>query len=396
MNHDDALSNSMFDLPDQVKKSTAIEQVADLDFAIEQATSSVGTLAATEDYQARQVSVEKAQSLATPVVDNFLPSPNRLLVLGSLGLVGALAVGAVASTLLTYRTTVKTQAVVQPVGEIQPVQSGEGGVVDTIFVQEYDTLESGQVIAAFKNSSLQEDFAQAEAQIAGTEERIGQVDGQLQALERRRLAESAWVQQLTVGGTGNGLPQFEYSKRRLLEYRSDLEAQLSIKRSKLEKIQQQIDDLTIRASQAGNIYDLQLSRLGQTVSSNETIAKIVSNKANLEITALVPETQIENVEVGQPVRMNLSRCASFRMGTFRGNITSIEPLQPDVTADLAKSENIAQNSYRITAESSEQRLQSGSRTCELLPGMEGELTIIAKQEKLIDFFLRKLRFKTNV
>ena len=114
MKYDDASSNSMFDLPLEAIKSAAIQPVSDVDFAIERTDRSVdvsdlalkrseslvGTLAATQNYQSRQTSSsEEFQSLTPPVVTNFLPSPNRLLVFGSLGLVGALSLGAVASAI---------------------------------------------------------------------------------------------------------------------------------------------------------------------------------------------------------------------------------------------------------------------------------------------------------
>ncbi len=398
MNHDDAFSNSMFDLPVKATKSTSIEPVTDIDLAIEQAKSPVGTLAATQDYQSRQVSVEKSQSLASSVVDNFLPSPNRFIMLGGLGLVAALGIGGVAANFMTYRTTVKAQAVVQPVGDVQVIQSGMGGVVETILVQEYDTLKPDQVIISFENSPLQNKLLQIEARIAGTEERIFQVDGQLKTLERRRLAESTWLQQLTTSGLGigGGAAQFEYSKARLLEYRNDLATQLQGERDQLKQAQQQIDNLIIRSPAAGSIYDLQLDKLGQTVNANETIAKLVPDGVDLEIKALIPDTQIKNVEVGYPTQMKLSQCASFSFGALEGQVTSVEPLQPDADTDLVKSKDIPQNSYIVTINAPEKSLQSGSRICEVLPGMKGELKIMANQEKLMNFFLRKLRFKTNV
>ncbi len=94
--------------------------------------------------------------------------------------------------------------------------------------------------------------------------------------------------------------------------------------------------------------------------------------------------------------MNLAKCEAFSFGSLQGEVSSVEPVQPNTETSLVKSKDIPQNSYIVTIDTPEQALQSGSRTCEVLPGMEGELKIIAKQEKLMDFFLRKLRFKTNV
>ena len=97
MKYDDASPNSMFDLPLEAIKSAAIQPVTDTDLVIQRTDRSVnvgdlalkrsepfvGTLAATQNYQSRQTTFsEEFQSAATPVVNNFLPSPNHLLVFG--------------------------------------------------------------------------------------------------------------------------------------------------------------------------------------------------------------------------------------------------------------------------------------------------------------------------
>ncbi|MFG6101356.1 HlyD family efflux transporter periplasmic adaptor subunit [Leptothoe sp. EHU-05/26/07-4] len=399
MKYDDAISNSMFELPSQIKKTTAIESVTDIELVIEQAKSPLGTLPAKQEYQARQTSVEEAQSLASPVVDDFLPSPNRLLIFGGLGLASLLGIGAFASTLITYNTTVKAEAVVEPIGDIRSVKAGMGGVVDKILVKDYDSLKPDQEIATLKNTTLLAKATRIKTQLVGIEERLAQVEGQLSSLEQRRIAESSWLKQLVPGGIGtnNNLPQFEYSKNMLLEYQKNLTSQLKQEQKELEQTQQLIDSLTIRAPQAGTVYDLDLERLGQTVASDEPIAKVISNETGLVIKALLPNNDIQNIEIGHPTKLHLPKCAAFRFGSLPGQISLIESAQTDVATDLVKSDNLSDTSHIVTVEATEQALQAvGSEACELLPGMEGELTIITGQEKLFNFFLRKLRFSSNI
>ncbi|ESA36447.1 secretion protein [Leptolyngbya sp. Heron Island J] len=396
--NNDASSKGMFDLPIQPKKSTAIEPEADMDLAIEHVKSSVGTLAATQNYPDRSSAGEKPQSSKSPVVENFLPSPNRLLALGSLGLVGALGVGAGASTLIPYRTTVNVQAMVEPVENVQSIQSGLGGVVDAIYVQEHDTIQPGQEIATFRNAALQAEVDQIKAKIAGTEEHITQIDSQLNALKKRRSAETNWLQQLTIEGVEDdkNSSQYNASKEWLLRHRNDLETQLRENRNELAKAEQQIDNLTIRAAHAGSIYQLGLNRPGQIVSANETIANVVPDGAALEIQALVPATQIDTVEIGAPTRMHLASCAFLSFGSLQGQVTSVEPVQTDAAITPNPSATRSEPAYLVTVETSSKNLQSGSRTCELLPGMEGELKIITQQEQLLTFILRRLRLKTSI
>ena len=399
MKHDDSSSSSMFDMSSQTKKSTAIEPSADMDFIVELTKPPTGILAPTQDYQSRQASAETAQSSASPTVESFLPSPNRFLVLGGLGLLCTLAIGAMASTVLTHTTTVKAQAVVVPVGDVQPIQSGNGGVVDTIFVKEYDSLTAGQIIASFENPSVRAKVDRVKAQIAGTEEHIVQIEGQLSALERRRLAEVTWLEQLTPGGVGvgNNLPQFEYSKRLLLAHQGRLETELDEEFEQLVQAQQEVENLTVRSPEAGTIYNLELKKLGQTFRPDETVAQLTSNGERLEIRALVPDTEIRNIEVGHPTKLTLSKCPSFRFGSLPGQVSSVDLAQQKPITGLINSDSIGDDAHVVTVETNNVRtLRSGSNTCELLPGVKGELTIITKQEKFFNFFLRKLRLNPGI
>ena len=394
MNHDDALTDPMLDLPSQPAKLAAIESVTDIELALEEAKSPLGALAPTQTYSQPP---SKQTLPASPVVDNFLPSPSRLLILGGLGLAGVLGVGAIASTFITHSTTVKVQALVEPAVESQPIQFAMGGVVETLSVQELEPVESGQEIASFRNPSLQSNFHQVERRIAGISEEISQTNGQLAALARRRSAESTWLQQLTTEGvdTQSNQTLFDNSRKQLLEHLSKLAAQLEKEQQQLNQVQQQIDSLTILAPKDGTIYNLQLSQLGQTVGPNETIAQIIPNEVELEIKALVPGTAIDNVEVGYPTRIRLSDCPAFRFGSLQGQVSSVEPVQPTSENNLGATNTPSEQLYSVTIDNNEQSLQSGSRTCELLPGMQGEVTIIAKQEKLFSFLLRKLRLNAN-
>lgn len=392
MKPNDTSSKSVFGLPSQTTKTAAVEPDTNTDITVTSSETQVVSLAATQDYQSRQTSLENSDLLPSPAVENCLPSPNHLLTFSSLALVGVLGAGAVASTILTHDTTVQSQAVIAPVGEGQLIQSATGGIVETISVQEYDSIEAGQVIASIENSASRVNVSQIKTQIVGTEEHIAQVNDQIRALEQRHLAETNLAKQLTAKGLKTATAQVESSKEILLNRRLSLNAQLSQERQQLENAQQQVDNLIVRSPIVGTVYELELDRLGQNVGANQTIAKVIPNGAALEVKAWVPDTYLENIEVGHPTRMALSDCAPLSFGHLEGQVQSIEPAQADPIL-LAREGLSEKNAHVVTVETEEQFLQSALRTCQLLPGMQGELTIITKQEKLLNFFLRKLRLR---
>lgn len=392
MKPDNPSSKSIFGLSSQTTKTTAIEPVTNTDITVASSETQIVSLAPTQDYQSRQTSLENSDLLPSPAVENCLPSPNHLLTFSSLALVGVLGVGAVASTILTHDTVVQSQAVIAPVDEGQLIQSATEGIVETISVQEYDSIEAGQIIASIENSAVRVNVAQIKTQIVGTEERIAQINDQIQALEQRHLAEANLAKQLTAKGLKAATAQFKSSREILLNRRLSLDAQLSQERQQLEKAQQQVENLTVRSPVDGTVYELELDRLGQNVGANQTIAKVIPDGAALAVKALVPDTYLETIEVGHPTRVALSDCAPLSFGHLEGQVQSIELAQADPIL-LAREGLSEKNAHVVTVETEEQALQSALRTCELLPGMQGELTIITKQEKLLNFFLRKLRLR---
>ena len=319
----------------------------------------------------------------------FLPVPNRVLVFGSLGLIGTLCLGTVASTFLTYRTTVKAQAIVQPVGEVQTIQANGNGNVERIFVKNYDTIKSNQQLVSLDNSSLRTEVFKIETQIAQLQKQIDQVNNELSILEQRKAAQASNRQgQLSVGEA----QAFQYSKDLLLAHQSDLNVQLNYQQNLLRQAEKKIDNLTVLSTAEGTLYGLTLNTLGQSVKSNDVIAKVLPEGTALEIKASTADINTKDVEIGFPVRINLANCKSFRLRPLKGHISSVKPAAPPTSSVLL---NTAENSYTVTVEADEQELQTNSNTCRLLPGTEGEITIILKQEKLSDFFLRKLRLRTN-
>ena len=404
MKYDDASPNSMFDLPLEAVKSAAIQPVTDIDLVIQRTERSVevgdlalrrsapfvGTLAATQNYQSRQTaSSEEFQSATIPVVNNFLPSPNRLMVFGGLGVVGALSLGAVASTLIPYRTTVNAQVAIEPAGEVQTIQTRTAGSVETILVQNYETVESNQTVASLDSTPLLTEISNIQATIDQTQEQIVQVTGEIRALEQRR-ASLAKSRQSPFSASETRL--FEYSRGLLFNHQQELNTQLGQQQAQLAQVEQGIDQLTVRTPTAGTLYGLELNYSGQTVSSNEVIAKVLPEGMALEIKAVVPDSKIKHIEVGYSTHIDLSNCGPG-YGPLEGQVASIQPIAQTPSFSTAGNA-IAQSNYLVTVEANSQDV--GPNACKLLPETKGDLTIFSKQEKLSDLLLRKLRLKTNV
>lgn len=434
----------------------------------------------------------KPDALSPIHIKEFLPSLNRWTTFGSWFIVGLMGLGALASTVVTYRTTVKTTATIRPIGEARLVQAGTEGTITDIVVSNYKPVKKGQVIAYVDNSRLHTQAEQLESNVTKAREQLTRIRAQLKALEQQMNAEVVQVQRAIDASevelaqakrtyrdqkivttaevqeaqaqfnlalnevesyrllVGNGAisklklaekeaglqtaqarlnklraalnpsgaevtaaqmkiaqeqsrkkatqAQFSQSREELMQQELEAQNQLNQDIKELTQIKKELDSSSIRASATGILYGLNLRNVGQVISSGETVAQIIPSDTPLEIRATVPSEGINKVKVGQPTQMQVSACPVSVFGTLPGKVKLVSPdTNPlnSLSENETPSAKVTQPGYTVIVEPKKQFLQGGKRTCELLPGAEGGLTIISRQETVLSFLLRKVRLRTN-
>lgn len=391
MKHDDTLSDPLFDSFGQPSESVLIDD--DASVAIERAnsSSSLSVLAPTQRYESKAPVAEETEQVTAPMVDNFLPAPSRWLAFGGLGIVGVLGVGSIVLTSLPHRTVVNARAMVQPTVEPQLVQAKTGGTVKSVFVKNYESLQPDQMIASFDNVPLYTELNNIQAKVNQTKQQLNHLNEEITALQQRQ-ASGEWL------GLKPTQSQFEYSRKLLLEHENELNAELAQQQQQQARVQQQIDSMIVRTPVAGTLYELEVKNVGQSIEANQTIAKIIPDDTMLEITALVSDADVSNVRVGLPVRLNLASCTSANFGILNGQVKSVERATPDVAGSFITTDSFSANAneHIVTVEAKTGTDNGGPATCKLLPGMEGDISIIAKQERFLSFFLRKLGVSSDV
>lgn len=436
----------------------------------------------------------QSDALSPIEIKEFLPSLNRWTTLGSWFIVGLMGLGAVASTVVTYKTTVKTTATIRPAGEARLVQTGTEGTITSIVVNNYKPVKKGQVIAYLDNSRLQTQAEQLESNVTKTDRQLTRIEAQLKALEQQMNAELLQVQRAIDAAeaetdraertyrdqkivttaevqeaqaqfnlaqnevksyrllVGNGAisklklaekeaaletaqarlnklraglnpsdaevvtarlkiaqeqsrkkatqAQFNQSREQLMQQQLEAQNQLNQDIKELNQVKKELDSSSIRASATGILYGLQLRNVGQVLRSGETVAQIIPSNTPLQIRATVPSERINQVKIGQPTQMQVSACPLSVFGTLPGKVKSISPdtnflNNSSDNQTVTPSTQITQPGYTVIVEPKQQFLQVGKRTCELLPGAEGRLTIVSHKETVLGFLLRKIRLQTN-
>jgi multidrug efflux pump subunit AcrA (membrane-fusion protein) len=247
--------------------------------------------------------------------------------------------------------------------EIRSVTNQSEGVVEVIHVLAGHSVAADDVLMVLSSPNLQQELADAEAELESAladealrkansdDERLtlesslaDAVDSfeeaSLKANSSQVLAESDAITELELRGDVNRAAQAErrmeiaqakvdrYPMKRDAED-AQAQAKLDQSRRKLQRLQERVRDLEVRAGFAGVVQEVSVEE-GQRLSNGTEVARVV-NPDNLIARISVSERDAPLVELGQPVRLEMGR------ESITGEIMRIDPAVKDrlVTVDVA-------------------------------------------------------------
>ncbi|HLO87052.1 MAG TPA: HlyD family efflux transporter periplasmic adaptor subunit [Nostocaceae cyanobacterium] len=198
------------------------------------------------------------------------------------------------------------------------------------------------------------------------------------------------IKQEQARGEAN-LAALKKERETLLQQRLEVQKQLIRTRQELQQTETDLSKSIIRAPITGTILQLKLRNPGQVVQPSEAIAQIAPQNVPLQIKAFVPSQDIDKVQVGQKVQMQVSACPYPDHGTLNGIVKIIAPDALATNANNPKS-----LAYEVTIEPESLYVGKGDRKCDLQSGMEGRADIISREETVLQFILRKARLITDL
>ncbi len=188
------------------------------------------------------------------------------------------------------------------------------------------------------------------------------------------------------------LARLSQEKNSLLQRQSELEKQFSSEQQELLQVQKEIKKTVISAPISGVILKLNLRNPNQTVRVGEELAQIAPINIPLVIKAKVSTQDISKVKIGQKSQMRVSAYPYPDYGILAGKVIEISP-------DAIIPQNTGVNSilpyYEVTLQPDKIYLKDDPQNA-LQPGMEIQADIIAKNETVLTFILRKARLFTNL
>jgi HlyD family secretion protein len=296
-------------------------------------------------------------------------------------------------------------------GRIQPVQTVNlspktSGILVELLVEQGDRVMQGQVIARMEYESVEarlaqsearvaqaearlaaqrsgnrpEEIAKAEAQVAQAEARVAESQAQLdladERVRRNRSLETEGAistddldevlnqAETARAGLGQSQASLREAQRNLELLRSgsraeeiaEAEAQLAEAQADLRSVRVEYEDTFIRAPFEGIItqkYASEGAFVTPTTSASEatsaTSTAIVALAEGLEVLAEVPEVDIQQLRLGQPVEIVAD---AYPDQVFRGNVLLIAP-------EAVVEQNVTSFQVRVSLTSGEDKLLSG-------------------------------------
>jgi len=305
-------------------------------------------------------------------------SPLRFVIIGIVLLVAAIYAFKKISFALAHETTDNAQVEAQ----ISPVLPRVAGYVKSIVVNDYDSVQTGQLLVELDDEELQTQLAQMEADYkvaetdimnakAGLNNAVVSLKGNKgvitlndvkvqqaeddynrnknlfadQAITKKQLDDSRYALQQASQQVNNSQSDLGTAQSRIAVLQSSIqkaEAQLAVKKAVIDQQKLKISYTKIYAPQAGKIGKRNITS-GQFVQAGSPLFSIV-NDSTYWIVANFKETQIKKFHPGQEADIELDAYPGLKI---KGSIESVS----DATGakfSLLPPDNASGNFVKVT------------------------------------------------
>ncbi|ANV88734.1 efflux RND transporter periplasmic adaptor subunit [Picosynechococcus sp. PCC 7117] len=280
---------------------------------------------------------------------------------------------AVTTLTLEPQAIAKTMAIVGTVtpAEIVAVTAARSGLqITNLLVDEGDNVQAGQLLAQLDNATLQAELRQAQAQVAQAQARLAELRAGARSEELARAQEQVNQARAALGRSQADLQLSEQrlqrnqelfeagaiaadtldetrtrrdgaaasvsqnqatlreAEQRLQELRrgprletlAQAEAQLQQAQAQVSLVTTRLRETQVRAPRSGKILE-KFAQLGDLSTANEPLFNLLE-AGQLELEANIPETQLNQVEIGQTVEITSDRDPNLQL---TGQIQEIVP-----------------------------------------------------------------------
>jgi HlyD family type I secretion membrane fusion protein len=183
-------------------------------------------------------------------------------------------------------------------------------------------------------------------------------------------------------------------KQQLINNRIELGKQIYQAQQELEQLKAQVQKTVIRSPITGTILELKVRNPGQVIASGDIIAQISPQNTPLVVKSQVGVDDISKVTICREsviahcqqgkVQMKVSAYPFTDYGVLPGAVRSI-------SADTLNTESNSTPYYEVTIEPERSQMTRDGKLYPIQPGMSVSSSIIAQEDTLMKFLLRKTR-----
>jgi HlyD family type I secretion membrane fusion protein len=262
-------------------------------------------------------------------------------------------------------------------------------------MQQYQQLANTGSISFLQIEQKEQAFQSALAKLERAKAMLNPSDATVTIAQERIAQEKARGE--------STLATLNQERDNLLRLQLQIQNQLDRDRQELQQVETEIKDTLIRASVDGIILKLELRNLGQMVRLGETIAQIAPNNTSLVVKAHVTAQDIGKIQLCKTD--NISDCqegkAQLRISAYPypdyGTLkAAVRKIAPDTLEPESNKTKTTDPYYEVTLEPEKLYLVNAGQKYPLQSGMEVTADMIAKEETILTFLLRKVRLLTDL
>ncbi len=268
---------------------------------------------------------------------------------------------------------------------------------------QYQQLRNTGAVAQLQIKEKEEAFKAAQARLERTQAALNPSTASV-AIATEQIAQARARGEST-------LATLNKERESLLQRQVEIQNQINRDTRELQQLEIELSKTVIRSPASGTILKLALRNPSQVVRPGDAIAQIAPNNASLVIKARVAAQDIGKVKVCKlekvrdcaegKVQLRVSAYPYPDYGTLKGAVKAIAPDSitsqsntPSVAGAIAT--GAADSYYEITIQPERPYLVKDNRQYPIQPGMEATADIIAKEETVLTFMLRRTRLLTDL
>lgn len=189
---------------------------------------------------------------------------------------------------------------------------------------------------------------------------------------------------------------------------SDAQRKLDHSREEFAKASFHFDRMTLRAPITGTIQQLAVTTIGQVVTAGQPLMIVVPNEGKVEVEAMVQNTDIGFIEIGQEVTIKVNSFPFTRYGTIEGHVLHISRDAVDIrdssmisdSANASRTQNFSALSpistpqnlvFPITISLDKADIMIDGKTIPLGSGMTVTAEIKTGTRSVIEYLLSPIR-----